>query len=120
MTMRTHSAKEKRDSWRITIGSILVGGVLLVILVFIGFPSDLWTPMGGGGFLRSFLTAGLIACGSVALIGPTTSLEDSEVRHHTGTGPMINPVTGQIGALAGMGVIASIVLMVRYLYLIIF
>ena len=124
MWMTRKSDEEKRRAWMYTVCGLVIGIVLLCILGSIGFPSNLWTPTSGRDFFRAFLTAALIVCGALVLFGPMTSLEDQEVRDHA-AGPfrhqaIINPVSGGLGALAGLGLIAAVVLVFRYLYLLIF
>ena len=115
MYLTTQSWEQKRSAWKASAIGLACSIVLLVILLIIGFPSDLWTPIGGGGFFRAFLTAGLIAAAGTVLAGPMVASEDWEVRSHTGSGPIINPLCSSVGFFAGGAWIAAIVLAIRFL-----
>ncbi len=120
MYLRSQTPDEKRSAWRTTLIGAACGGGILVVLLYTGFPPDLWTPYGVADFLRAFLTAALIACVGSLFYGPSVSLEDWEVRTHTGSEPIINPFSSSVGFLGGTGWIAAIVLVIRYLYLMFF
>ncbi|MDP8239084.1 MAG: hypothetical protein P9X24_08340 [Candidatus Hatepunaea meridiana] len=118
MLMNSQRDKEKGKAWRITIWSLLIGIVFLIILIFIGFPNDLWTPDGTVEFVRAFLTVALIACGSIALIRVFTALEDWEGGSYAGDdGPIFNSLSGWLSMLPFVGIIGCVVYVIRYIYL---
>lgn len=113
--MRRHSSVEIKYSWRITLVSGLIGLVILIVLLIIGFPSDLFFPVGAGGWLRALLVLALILCASFVLFGPQTALEDYEVRKHTGSGPILNPFSYLLGLWTGLGIIFCIILALAWI-----
>lgn len=113
--MRRHSSIEIKDSWRITLLSVLVGLVILVILLIIGFPPDIFFPLGTNEWLRALLTLAFILCASFALVGPQTALEDYEVRTHTGGDAIFNPVSYMLSLITGLGVLFCILLALAWI-----
>lgn len=114
--MRRHSDVEKRHTWRMSIWALLIGVITLIILVFIGFPSDLFIPVDTADWGRAVLTLLLIVCGCVALMGPQTALEDFEVRTHTGSGPVLNPISYLLNLLTGFGILFCIILVLAWVF----
>jgi hypothetical protein len=43
--LRSHSGREKQSAWARTTGFVVIGVLLLVILLIIGFPRNLWSPL---------------------------------------------------------------------------
>jgi hypothetical protein len=85
----------------------------------IGFPDNLWDPFGFGNLFRGFLTSSLfISLGLSFVGGPCTSLEDFDVRTHTGQGTITNPLSNAVGGVAGLLGLGGIVLIIRYLWII--
>jgi len=88
------------------------------IKVSIGSPEVLWTPVGFGESMRYLLPVDLIACACLALAtGPCTSLEVYKVRSHKRSDAIINPISGILGAWAGIGFVACVVLVIRHMCL---
>jgi hypothetical protein len=120
MWLRSQTHKEKAQGKRIMRWAGIAAGVLLGILLLIGFPSNLWTPNGAGDFLRGLLCAVLFAAAGVFLLGATPLIEDWEVRKHKGPGPIINPLAASIPLYGFAGVVACVVFIIRYAYLLFF
>lgn len=121
MYLSTKTRDQKRFARQIITSGFLMGMILLVTLLIIGFPSHLWTPVGAAAFLRCFLTVGLLLCTSMVLMGVSEFIEDKEVRQHLvlyrSDQPLYNPESFGPGLLALLGGIACIVLVLRYIYL---
>lgn len=116
---------EGRSPWHYSLVGLIIGAVLLSVLLVIGFPQSLWTPIGGSEFLRAFLTAGLIFCGALMLIGPAKYVEDAEARRPALALRLQSPRASRFSVTAGpivwvgLGLAASTLLVIRYLYLIV-
>jgi hypothetical protein len=113
----------RRSLWQYSLVGLVIGAVLLGVLLVIGFPEDLWTPSGGGELFRAFLTAGLIFCGALALIGPAMYVEDAEARRPAlpSLSPRVSRVSVTAGPIVwvGLGLVVCAVLVIRYIYLIV-
>ena len=113
---------QKRSPWQYSLVGLVIGAVLLAVLSVIGFPQDLWTPSGGGELLRAFLTAGLVFCLVLVLVGPAMYVEAAEARR--AALPSLSPRVSRFSVTAspilwvGIGIAACAVLVIRYIYLI--
>jgi len=115
--MRTYGDREKRSAWRVSGWAFAIGLAFFVALLFIGFPSHLWTPADAVDLSRAFIAVCAIGCGGISVLsGPLTGIEDAEVRAHSG-GVIINSWTGIVSMWVGLAPIGCIVLVARYLYL---
>lgn len=103
----------KKTCFRITA---LAGTVILVILLRIDFPRDLWTPSDAGEFLRAFLTAGMIACYTLAIqAGPVLWIKDWLDEDPDED---LSAISGNLSMMMALGFVSAVVLVIRYLYLI--
>ena len=118
MPLRSYSSAEKRANWRKTLVFFSIGLIVFAPLFLIGFPHGLISPAGTSELLRAFLMIASIACVVIGLAyGPATSLEDREVRRHSGSGPIVNPATIALQKIAGGILIFCVILLARYIYL---
>lgn len=91
------SPEEKKNDKKLAGWSLLIGSIILVILLFIGFPTDLWTPKNTFfEYIRVFLTLCLMPCGA-----------------------FIMELLANGGPVPGLFIIAFIIYIIRYIYLII-
>jgi ABC-type multidrug transport system fused ATPase/permease subunit len=106
----------------------------LIVLYFIGLPNDLWSPVGFINFIRAFLCVGLIFAGSLIAMSGSEMTIDSYILRHIREGEAIMLFKDQVPQKAEttasdypnagtflfvVGLIACVVLVVRYVYLII-
>jgi WD40 repeat protein len=121
MWVRTRSDSEKRQAGRIMLWSCVPGVILAVTLFILGLPSTLWTPKGARGFVSGVICALLFAISGMFLLGAAVFIEDSEVRsHHKGSRPgqpIINPAGPLLPLYSLAGVVAMVVILGRYFYL---
>ena len=68
----------------------------LGVLLFIGFPSDLWTPNGAGDLLRDFICAILFGAAGIFVHGARPLIEDREVRKHSSQEVTIIEALGRV------------------------
>ena len=115
------SETDKHMAWIMTLGSAIPSVILLIVLFWIGFPSEkgLWAPNGGRAFCLAFACAAFFFTGGLTLVGWGLLLQDStareaiEKRRSTVHNPMY--LTLQHGGM--IGVIAGVVFAIRYVYL---
>jgi hypothetical protein len=113
--LSTKTPEQKRRATQMILGGCFAWVPILLIFLFVfGFSlENVLVPNGWLQSIAGLILAVLLIVGSGLGIGIATFAEDAEVRSHKDRGPIVNPVSGQIGfwigglpALAGAGIIA--------------
>jgi hypothetical protein len=128
MVLSTKTFEEKRLAKKLMLLAAIPATALFLLLLFVGLPYDVWwTPVRFADFLKCWLLAGFFLSAAVFLMGLAILVEDWEVRHHKDpiararreVPVIINPACSGLYGWGGVFLITSVVLAVRYLYLII-